>query len=161
DADGVRLRHAQHYAEVAIFARNLYRPGGVSLLPGLALFDRERAQIDTGWNWARVRAGTSDADVLLLEYSNGTAYIGDLRYNTRRERIPQFEATLAAAQRLNDRGAEGIALNNLGLTYADLGEPRQAIALYERALPIFREIGDRMMEGRTLNNLGLAYLYND
>ena len=51
-ADAVRLRHAQHYVQVASVAgQDLYLQG--ETLAGLALFDRERVQIDAGWSWAR------------------------------------------------------------------------------------------------------------
>ena len=43
---------------------------------------------------------------------------------------------------------ESIALGNLGLAYADLGESRKAIENYEQALKIDREIGDRRGERR-------------
>jgi tetratricopeptide (TPR) repeat protein len=157
--EAVRLRHAQHYARVAYATNELYKRGGEKMLLGLKLFDQERANIDVGWNWAREKtAGTfHEIDDLLLAYAGATAYVGDLRYDKRHERIPQLEAALGAAQRLNHRGAESMAMGNLGLAYADLGEPRKAIQHYEQHLQIAREIGDRRGEGSTLGNLGNAY----
>jgi tetratricopeptide (TPR) repeat protein len=58
---------------------------------------------------------------------------------------------------ISDRRGEGNSLGNLGLAYADLGEPRRAIEHYEQALSIMREIGDRRGEGSALNNLASAY----
>jgi len=142
DVAAVWLRYARHYAQVADSAGSLYHQGGEALMAGLALFDQERVHIDAGWDWARERAGDQDADALLLDYADATAYVGDLRYDKRRERIPQLEAQLAAAQRLKSRGAEGAALGNLGLTYAELGDARQAITFFEQALDIDYDIGD-------------------
>ena len=58
-----------------------------------------------------------------------------------------YEQALAIAREIGDRRGEGADLGNLGLAYADLGEPRKAIEFYEQALAIAREIGDRRGEG--------------
>ncbi len=92
----------------------------------------------------------------MLAYADATVYTGDLRYDKRRERIPQLEAQRAAAQRLKNKGAEGAALGNLGLAYAALGDARQAITLYDQRLVIARALGDRQGEARGSWNLGLA-----
>jgi tetratricopeptide (TPR) repeat protein len=55
-----------------------------------------------------------------------------------------------------DRKGEGIALGNLGLAYADLGETKRAIEYYEQQLIIVRDLGDRRGEGIALWNLSLA-----
>jgi tetratricopeptide (TPR) repeat protein len=157
DADVVRLRHVRYYADVAAAADNLYLEGGTATLTGLALFDKERANIDAGWDWACAHAGDSDADALLLSYADATAYTGNLRYDTRRERIPQLEALLAAAQRSKNPDAEGVALGNLGLAYITLGEARRAIDYFEQDLAIARAIGDQRSEGNALGSLGLAH----
>jgi tetratricopeptide (TPR) repeat protein len=155
-----RLRHARYYQQIAYHAdKELYKKGQV--LEGLALFDRERRQIDAGWGWAMEaagrRGGEEAIDTLLLDFANATVYVGDLRYDLRREQIPHLEAQRDAARRLGRRGAEGAALGNLGLAYADLGEYPRAIDYHEQALVISREIGDRRGEGNALGNLGLAY----
>ena len=67
------------------------------------------------------------------------------------------QAALQAARQLGDRRGEGAALGNLGLAYADLGQPQRAIDYHEQALVISREIGDRRGEGNALGNLGNAY----
>jgi tetratricopeptide (TPR) repeat protein len=164
DVDAVRLRHAQHYATVAAHAHKLYKKGGEDLLLGLRLFDMERANIDAGWGWAREHTersggGSRSQEVanILVDYAFSTTYVGDLRYDKRKERIPQFEAALDAARSLSRRGAEGAALGTLGLAYADLGEMRTAIQYHEQYLEIAREIGDRRGEGNALGNLGTAY----
>jgi len=157
--NAARLRYAMHYVGVAALAEKLYLEGGKNLLLGLKLFDGERTHIDAGWSWVQeqVGGGSQEIDRLLLEYANATAYVGDLRYDKHRERIPQLEVARRAAQRLGSKGAEGQALGNLGLAYADLGEPRKAIEYHEQALSILREIEDRRGEGSVLGNLGNAY----
>lgn len=152
-----RLRHARHYAQVADRADRLYLAGGESVLGGLALFDRERAQIDAAWTWLQGQQEGAAIDEMLMAYADATAYIGTLRYDLRRERKGQLEAALSAAARRGHHAVQSMALNNLGLAYASLGETRQAIACYEQRLAIARERGDRPGEGSALNNLGNAY----
>ncbi|MGI8589001.1 MAG: tetratricopeptide repeat protein [Chloroflexia bacterium] len=157
ETDASYLRHAEHYAVVAAYAENDLYLSKDRQLEGLALFDRERAHVDTGWAWACQHFGSLQADALLLAYAHATVYIGSLRYHARSERIPQLEAALAAARRLGRRGAEGSLLGNLGTAYADLGDAHRAIEYYHKALAIEREIGDRRGEGAVLGNLGNAY----
>lgn len=57
---------------------------------------------------------------------------------------------------MQERSAEGNALGNLGLAYANLGETRKAIHFYDQRLAIAREIGDRRGEGSARWNLSLA-----
>jgi tetratricopeptide (TPR) repeat protein len=156
----VRLRHAQHYARVAAEADELYMRGGENVLLGLKLFDRERANIDAGWQWAREQTGSlyQEIDELLLGYTGATAYVGNLRYDRRHERIPQLEVALGAARRLGSRWAEGGTLGTLGLVYAELGETHKAIQYHEQYLEIARQIGDRQGESIALGNLGNTYV---
>jgi len=150
-----RLRgYATYYAGVATMAEALYEQGGEHMLEGLALFDRERIHIDAGWNWARSHAD----DELLLRYASAMGYIWGLRYHPRRERIPQGEQALAAAQRLRRRWDEGNALTILGNAYGSVGEARRAIEYENRALEIARSIRERYGEEASLGNLGSSYL---
>ncbi len=152
-----RLRYATYYIAAAKEAHQHYLAGGDRIMRGLAHFERERANLDAARRWLHAHAGSREVDMLLIDDAIATAYIGNLRYHPRSERIPQLEAALAAARRLGRRDAEGAWLGNLGLAYADLGEPRRAIEYYEQRLVIAREIGDRRGEGNALGNLGNAY----
>ncbi len=150
--------HAQHFRGVLAEADNLYLAGGEQIKAGLALFDRERANIEAGMAWA---ASRMEADRQAAELC--VNYVGPLGVNLAlnlrqhpRERIRWLETQLAAARRLQRRSMEGNALGNLGLAYADLGEARKAIEFYEQALIIDREIGDRRGEGTDLWNTALA-----
>ena len=155
--DDARARHAGHYGEVLARANELYLSGGAGVLQGLALFDAERVNIEAGHRWAVGSAGSrDDAAALVARYSDAGAYVLNLRL-TPRQRIEWLDAALAACRRLGDRRGEGIALGNLGIAWAELGEARKAIGFYEQQLAIAREIGDRRGEGNALGNLGIAW----
>jgi tetratricopeptide (TPR) repeat protein len=151
-------RFATHYKDVLAAAKELYEEGDESLLRGLALFDLEWDNIQAGHAWVAAQTDTADADVtwLVMYYPEVGARVLNLRQHSR-EQIRWLEIALTAARRLQHREGEGVALSNLGLAYAHLGETRCAIQFYEKALLIDRELGDRRGEGVDLGNLGLAY----
>jgi tetratricopeptide (TPR) repeat protein len=152
-----RRRHAEHYRGVLAAADDLYLKGGVHVLSGLALFDLERRNIETGQAWAS-RCAADDPAVarLCVSYPNAGVYVLDLRQHPH-QRIAWLQAAATAAREIGDRPGEANTLGNLGLAYAALGETRRAIELYQQDLVILREIGDRRGEGATLGNLGSAY----
>ena len=151
-------RFATHYKDVLNAADELYLEGGESLLRGLALFDLEKGNIQAGHAWVAAQADEADAEVarLGMTYPNAGVYVLKLRQHSS-EQIRWLEIALAAARRLQHRGAEGATLVNLGDAYTNLGETHRAIQLFEQALLICREIGDRKSEGAALGNLGVAY----
>jgi tetratricopeptide (TPR) repeat protein len=152
-----RRRHAEHYHAVVAATEELYLKGGTQAVSGLALFDRERRNIEWGYAWAADRAMDDPvASRLCVSYPNVGAHVLRLRRHPR-QRIVWLETAVTAARQLADRRGEGDALSNLGRAYADLGESRRAIAYYERALAVARDIDDRRGEGNALSNLGLAY----
>ncbi|HQK14779.1 MAG TPA: tetratricopeptide repeat protein [Anaerolineae bacterium] len=164
-------RHAAHYEQVLRAANTAYLQGNEGILAGLALYDREAANIHAGQKRMadlmiedlEIAKPSSQSLVpnpqslnLTSEYPDAGAYILDLRLHPR-ERIRWLEAALRAARALGNRAMEGVHLGSLGLAYADLGDARRAIECYEQALEIEKEIGDRRAEGSILGNLGAAY----
>jgi tetratricopeptide (TPR) repeat protein len=150
-------RMAAYYVQVAGAADDLYLRGGADLLRGLALFDLEWPHIRAGQAWAAARAETEDKVTHLCSaYPDAAAHCLDLRLSPS-GKIPWLEAAVQAARRLEDRGAEGVHLGNLGNAYAALGEMWKAIGYYEQALGIDCKIGNRRGEGAALGNLGNAY----
>jgi tetratricopeptide (TPR) repeat protein len=152
-----QLRHAGHYKDVLAAAGRLYFQGGESVKKGLALFDVEWGNIQTGQAWAATHASEDDAVAQLCgQYPVDGADCLNLRLHPR-ELIRWTEAGLVAARQLKDRRAEGAHLGNLGNAFGFLGEHRRTIKYYEQSLQIAREIGDRHFEGLVLGNLGVAY----
>ncbi|HTR67532.1 MAG TPA: tetratricopeptide repeat protein, partial [Terriglobales bacterium] len=150
-------RQAKHYVDVLAQANGLYKKGGDSIKPGLALFDLEWGNIQAGQAWAAAHAGEDDeAARLCSRYAYAGINCVLLRQHSR-DQIVWMEAGLQAARRIADKGGEGAHLGNLGLAYYSLGEYRRAIEYHERHLAIAREIGDRQGEGNSLGNLGNAY----
>ncbi len=150
-AAAARARHAEHYTQVAKEAATLLDNG--KALEGLSQFDAERPHIEAAY------ANLTQLDDPWL-LGNLVGWVGgslaELRFHPR-QRIEWLEAQVKVTQRIQDRAAEGRALNNLGLAYAALGDARKAIAFYEQRIVIARETGDRRGEARALNNLGNAY----
>ena len=114
-------------------------------------FDLEWGNIQAGHAWVAAQTDAADADVdrLGMAYPDAGVYVLNLRQHSR-EWLRWLEIALAAARRLQDRAGEGVALGNLGIAYAALGETRRAIQFYEQQLAIVREIGDRRGEGNDL-----------
>ncbi len=154
--DAATLAHAGHYTAVAVDSQRLYLAG--NSLAGLALFDRERVQIEGAFAWLVARPDVSSADRFLLVLVDGVVYTGQALRFLPHQRIAWLEAQAAAARRLGDREAEGSALGNLGIAHADLGETGRTIGYFEQQLEIAREIGDRRGEGNAFGNLGNAHL---
>ncbi|HKX27425.1 MAG TPA: tetratricopeptide repeat protein [Blastocatellia bacterium] len=150
-------RHARHYQLVLAAADYLYRQGGEETRSGLAMFDRERANIEAGQAWAARQAGSDEgAAELCLTYPDAGTHVLALRQPLR-ERIQWSAAMLVAARSWQRAGAENRALGNLVYAHATLGEFRRALEFAEQRLEITRRIGDRRSEGQALGNLGQIY----
>ena len=146
-------RHAGHFTKVAREANNRYLAGGEEVVKGLALFDRERRNIEGAFEYLRGESGLGWELVALVD---AVVYTSHLRFHAR-EGIRWLEAQLKAARELGYRQGEGVALGNLGIAYRHLGDTCKAIEFHEQSLVIDRELGDRRGEGADLGNLGNAY----
>ena len=152
-------RHATYYAGLLQKMNDQYLEGGAAVVESLSWFDAERENIDAGFAWAQRRMGQDEvATQLCVEYPDAGAYVLNLRLHPQ-DWLSWLQTQLAAARRLADRRGEGAALGNLGLAYADLGDPRKAIEHHEQHLVIAREIGHLQGEANALGNLGLAYAH--
>ena len=68
--------------------------------------------------------------------------------------IDTHQVALASARAVDDRLAQAIALNNLGIAKANSGQPEHAHTLLAQALLLRKEIGDVWGEAAVSNNLG-------
>lgn len=153
----VMWRYAQAAVQIAQATQEQYRAGGEDSLAALVRFDVERPHMDEARRWAASHAGRAEGDALLVADALATRDIGLLRYNARRERLPQLIGAIAAAQRLSDQSQVGQLLTRLGHAYIDLGAPHQVRYSGQQALRIARTIGDRQSECKALANLAIAY----
>jgi tetratricopeptide (TPR) repeat protein len=154
ELDAAKGRHAEHFIRVADGAKRLFKQGGENIVAGLALFDRERGHLEAVFDWLESRTDKESAP-LLVTLVNAVAYTSNLRFHPR-QLIRWHEAQAKAARLAGHRQGECLALNNLGLACAALGDVRKAIEFYEQALVIARKICDRPGEGNALGNLGNA-----
>ena len=157
---------SRHYMKVLSDAETLYVKGGMNLLPGLWLFDKEWVNIKAGQAWtegqidypkkSKKDMGMKYALQLANLYPLKGVEILQLRLHPQ-DRIHWDETAFAAAQMMKDQDRAVLHLHNLGIAYSDLGDPRKAIEFYERSLSGKRKIEYRANEGRLLNCLGVAY----
>lgn len=154
DVHAAKLRHAQYYSKVVLQAEDVYTEGDV--LKGLALFDLERINIDAAWNWIISRSDL-EAQNLSMEYSNSTILIGDLRYDRKRERIPQLNHAILAAEAVHDKQMKATFLNGIGNIHRQLGDVRKSIDYYLAALAAIDKEGFHELEGILYGSLGNAY----
>ncbi|HEU4329099.1 MAG TPA: tetratricopeptide repeat protein [Roseiflexaceae bacterium] len=153
----IRLRLAWYYIDLADRAQQLLLAGGKAAGAGLALFDRERPNLDAARAWLQQQAWrgpNTDVDALLVADADATANLADLHAALETEQIPRLEQALAAARRRADRDAQTRLQGWLGSAYATLGQPHRAIDLYEQTLENARALGDSHWEGVALASLG-------
>jgi tetratricopeptide (TPR) repeat protein len=149
--------HAEYFCRMLSAADDLYQKGDEDLMRGLALYDKERSNIEAGQAWVEAQAQADDELAKLCAgYALNGGYILFLRQHLL-EFIRWQEAALGASRHLKQRQNEGAALGNLGIAYRNLVKVHKALEYHKQALDISREIGDREGEGGDLASLGNVY----
>ena len=168
DREAAEARLVGYYVDLAGFLDSCARPGqrppaaqsaaqaGLplpSMRDALVLFGAERRCLLAALGLAALRRW--DEQVELLSSSMGEPlmllhYFDDM--------ASVMDASLAAARRAGDTGAEGRALSNLGEAYLGLRRFDEAVRCYQESLAIFRETSNRCGEGAALANLGNVHL---
>lgn len=153
-----RQRHAVFYKEVLREANERYKSGGEHMKEGLDLFDREWKNIEAGLAWASANAeGSAEGAKLCSDYLRTGPQVLSLRMQPR-ERFSWLDVAIRAARKCNDHTSEGWHLLNLGIAYAETGDPLRAVEFSGQALDIARAVGDRRLEGYACCGLGQASL---
>ncbi len=80
-----------------------------------------------------------------------------LRNRREVHRVAWLEMGLRVAQTKTDQEWEALFLDELGMIWNAMGEPRKALNYHELALPLRRRMEDRGGEATTLNNIGLVW----
>jgi len=68
--------------------------------------------------------------------------------------LKEMNDALPASRETIGRASEASTLDNLGRTYADMGQGRKALVYFSQALILWRQAGVREGEALTLNNMG-------
>jgi tetratricopeptide (TPR) repeat protein len=154
ERDIAEKNHAEYYVPTMIAAESLYLKGGDSTTRGLALLDIEWNNIQAGQSWCAIHFEQDDkvAEWCCL-YAGCAMHILFLRQPPRRL-ISWFEASRAAAIRLQRLDWEVRVMGSLGAAHLLVGENLRAAELFKEQLGIARTIGDRSSEGSALSLLG-------
>lgn len=126
---------------------------------GIALAQRgERAQ--AAFHQERALAGFRDTGDRQREATILNSIGKRLAYQEGRypEALRSLRESLRVARAIGDRGAELLALNNLGGVEVLAGNHARARPYMEQALELCRQAGDRRLEAVALSNLGSAVL---
>jgi predicted ATPase len=157
DSSEVRLRLAQHYANIAEGCAALAHRGSDGVLLSVLVFDDHKLTIKQAWAWLQEQEQESPIiDALILRFYQITEALGRLRFFPERELIPQIKTALEAAERLNDRETTLSILGTLGRTYYMLGQAQKALDHYEQQLGLAQQRGFREQESRIRRNMSLA-----
>lgn len=103
-------RHAEHFGAVLRSANTCYL-GADAPLDGLALFDRERANIEAAWRWVFENAEDPRATELCAEFPNFGPYILSMRLPARIWQV-WINSGLSASRRC---GAKRTQVSHLAL----------------------------------------------
>jgi len=151
------LRHARHYEAVLRTAAAFYHEGGEALQQGLALFDLDWTNLQTGQTWAATHRDSDDeAAVLCSAYGRVGIDLLTLRRHPL-ERRSWLAAALQAARRLGDQVAEATHLGHLGIVSQMQGELERAEALHRQALDLYTKLGHQEGIASQYGNLGNLY----
>lgn len=120
----------------------------------LGWLDAERANLLAAVQQAAATPDVPDEIVIQL----GLALSAFFAMRSHWEDWAQVSQTaLGTARRSGDLGAEGQALNDLGVPYLRQGRYEEALACLQQSLAIRRESGDRRGQAVSLANLGNVY----
>jgi len=68
-----------------------------------------------------------------------------------------YNQAISIFRAIGERDQEAYSLNQIALTYQDMGEMQKSLEAYKQSLAILNSIGNRAREGVTLNNIGNTY----
>ena len=153
----LQRRHAEHYCAVAVAADALFLKHGDNTFNGLALFDREWPNIQTGFDWAAKNSPNDEqAARLCNKYPDAGVYCLHMR-QTLPDRIVWLQAAANAANRLKNQVSEATHIGNLGLIYQARGDLDAAEQMHKKSLAIEEKLGRLEGMATDYGNLGIIY----
>lgn len=151
-----KLRHAKHYQTILTEGRNLVRRGGREHMQGLALFDRERVNIEAGISTAEEIVHRDESvDALVLGYAEAATAFYERFHPLQFVQLGRRK--LSTARRLERQDLETEALCDIAFGYSLLGEAIDSAKYYELSLEAARTMKSRVLEATALDGLGRAY----
>jgi tetratricopeptide (TPR) repeat protein len=149
-------RHAEHFGAVLRTANTRYLAVDDAPIDGLALFDRERRNIEAAWRWVSENAGDPRATELCAEFPNFGPYILSMRLPARTWQA-WINSALPASRRCGAKRTQASHLGNLGVTHRRLGNLDQAITAFEAQIALARELQLPQLEATAEGNIGLCH----
>ena len=149
--------HAAYYLKVFEDANARYSTGSEASIEGLALYDRERENINAGFRWS---AANTDADEQAASFCSAYATVASQIIELRklpRTRVEWFTKGLQAARSLGNKKAELTHLIDLGRAQSNLGETSRAIENLAEAFKLAEQLDLLEAQALILSNLGLAH----
>jgi tetratricopeptide (TPR) repeat protein len=150
-------KHALYYLGVVRDADTQFSQSGDALIEGLTLFDRERENINAGFEWSARRAQSDlEAASICSDYSRYSVQILGVLRKSPHAQIEWFKRALESAKRLEDPKTQVPHLIGLGGAQITLGNTDAAIEIYKQALAIASKF-HLPQEALIQSNLGLQY----
>ena len=152
--EAARRRHSGYYRRVLQFADHLCLTEKEA--EGLALFDLEWSNLNTGQAWAASNAGV---DLAASELVIGYAYVGKQSLFLRkrpREFLEWLRMALAISRQKGNRQNEGVMLQALGRAYELMMDYERSIEYFKQDLAVARQRGARDLEGDAFLNLAVV-----
>lgn len=156
---GYRRRHADHFLSVLETADKLYGVQTEAFREGLLLFERERINILSAWQWLASEKNLAGEDIQRLSKFGRSAGFVVGRNVSISERLALFEASLRASTSLKDEPAEADCICSLSTALYNSGDDqkaREAIRLLRHAVKLKLPTKDRASVYWTLGNVYMA-----
>ena len=150
---------AHQLSTAAPFDQEVYRPGVIASLRGLAHSNRRAGNLTLALSQAMqaltylesATLPSIETDIL----QNIAIILGSL--GNYAEALEYGFKALGLAQSLGDHTREAHILSSIGVIYIHSKNIDASLDMFRQALQLERKLGDKRYEGQTLNNLSLSY----
>ena len=153
-----RGRHSAYYQTIIGTANQAYHMSAGSSRLGVEWFEKEKANIVSGHDWAVAHmADLPDCAVLAIAYPDSAGDIIASRLPPQ-ALLKWYEAAVEAASLLGDKRQAAIKLSDVGACYCRLCNYDKAIECLGRAARLCAEVGERRWQAAALSTTANAWL---